>query len=352
MCLTPILIKNQSRYYSGRIDSHKEFHDTTSQFIYVPCGHCAECFKKKQLYIVQRTQLEALDSYLFFCTLTYQDSMIPYLDIGDFRHFYPDFHDFQTMIKRCRKDDRWNVSKYLVVSEYGGKRHRPHFHVVFFVKKSEFDNIFTPINYQSNLFSLVLENWSRNLGSRKFPKYVPLCQYVRRGKYSTFDLHYVDPCTSKHGLMDVAFYVSKYCLKFDDWSESKRKALYLNLSPEEYRSYWNLFKPRIRSSHGFGLSDVSSKYLRKCIDEFSNNSDFPMFRNPLNGQLSPMSPYLFNKVGTLLDKERFYLYTKDPDSSFDSFHYSDIDYDVYQSKCDKFDLISSQIVDTDVYDFL
>lgn len=349
MCLSPILIKNKSRMYGGKIDTLTAFHDTTSQYIYVCCGVCPECLRKKQMYLVQRCQLESIDNYLFFATLTYCDKMLPVVDINGFQHQYADVTDFQNMMKRIRKSDFFQKFtdvnhkcriKYLYVTEYGSKRHRPHFHAIFFIPKMSTDNVFKPLEYENELFRLLLSEWKRNLGSTRVPNYEPLCWlsecYRNGNRYSNFDCHYVNPELSNGQESDVAFYVTKYCLKYDKWFDDKRKALYLNCSPEDYYKYMSLLKPAVRYSKFFGLSDSSREYLRECIDKHSCDSLYPLFRNPLTGQLFPMSPYLFDKVGTLMDKYEFYYRSKHPDSLNDSFRFSNIDYKEYFNRLDKY----------------
>lgn len=346
--------------YRGKVDSLTAFHDTRSQFIYVPCGVCSECVKKKQMYLVQRVQLESLDNYIFFATFTYKNDVIRSIDINGFTHYYADRTDFQNMMKRVRKssffqrffDNGNSLIKYLYVTEYGGKRHRPHFHAMFFVPKSSSDNQFTPVNYASELYSLFKSEWRRNVGSRRSPIYIPLCEFISRGNKRTYDLHYVNPLLSSSGVSDVGFYVTKYCLKFDSWIDDKRKALYLNLDSSEYSKVWNLLRPRVEYSNFFGLSSSASSYIRRCIDDYSSNSLYPLFRNPVDGHLFPMSPYLFNKYGTLADKYMFYYRSLHPDSFDDSFHYTDVDYLHYNAKNDKFASQCLKIVDNDVYDFI
>lgn len=349
MCLSPILIKNKSRMHLGKVDCLAHFHDTTSQYIYVSCGVCPECLRKKQMYIVQRCQLESIDNYLYFATFTYSNEMMRFVDINGFKHNYADVTDFQNMLKRVRKSDffqeftdvnRKCLIKYMYVTEYGTKRHRPHFHAIFFIPKRSTDKWFTPLDYESSLFRLFLSEWRRNVGSTRVPVYRRLCEFTqvyRNGRlFRPFDLHFVNPELTNGQECDVSFYVTKYCLKYDKWFDDKRIALYKNCTEEDYHKYMKLLKPRVEYSHNFGLNDSSVKYLRECIDVHSSGSPYPVFRNPLTGRLSPMSPYLFNKVGTLVDKYQFYYKSSNPDSDVDSFHYSRIDYNEYINRRDKY----------------
>lgn len=340
MCLSPILIKNKSRYYQGRIDSDSLLHDTKSQYIYVNCGVCPQCLRNKQNYLIQRVILESMSNYVYFATFTYMDDMLPYIDVNGYRHYYADVSDFQNMIKRCRKRDEWIINKYLYVTEYGGKSHRPHFHALFFVPKDDSHSKFDPISICAYLSDMFKDEWKRNVGSSRSPIYKPLSLFVVKrtlfGLNSPFDFHFVNPSLTDGGESDVGFYVSKYCLKFDKWIDDKRKALYLNLNPDEYNSVWKLLKPRLEYSNFFGVSDVARDYVRKCIDVYSEGFEYPIFRNPYSGKTFPLSPFLFNKFGKLSDKYDFYFKSNSPDSLNDSFRYSDFDFKHYQNKFDKF----------------
>ena len=340
--------------YKGKVDSLTSFHDTKSQYIYVSCGVCPECLRKKQMYLVQRCQLESLDNYLFFATFTYSNDTLPVVVINGFKHNYADVKDFQNMLKRVRKSDfiKSHVGfKYLYVTEYGSKKHRPHFHAIFFIPKSDNDSIYTPLSYEFSLRSLFLSEWRRNIGSTRAPRWISLCDFASKyigGKLcSNYDLHYVNPSLTDSQECDVAFYVTKYCLKYDKWFDDKRKALYINCSPEDYYKYMSLLKPRLEYSHFFGLSKSARSYLRQCIDNFSDKSLYPLFRNPLNGKLFPMSPYLFDKVGTLVDKYNFFYRSQHPDSFDDSFHYTNIDYNEYINRYDKYFRQNSCICSSD-----
>ena len=72
--------------------------------------------------------MEELENHLFFCTLTYNDDMIPVVSTStgyDFR--YADVTDVQKMIKRLRVNNSFGRPfRYFGVSELGGKRGRPH----------------------------------------------------------------------------------------------------------------------------------------------------------------------------------------------------------------------------------
>ena len=326
--------------YRGKIDTDSKLHDTKSQYIYVNCGVCPQCVRNRQNYLIQRVQLECMTNYVFFGTFTYSDDMLPFIDVGEYRHYYADVSDFQNMIKRCRKRDEWIINKYLYVTEYGSKRHRPHFHALFFVPKSPDNSIYDPLAIEAYLRNMFKSEWRRNVGSTRVPIYKPLSSFIVKnspyGKRSPFDFHFVNPALTSGFESDVGFYVTKYCCKFDKWIQDKRTALYYNLDPDEYKSVWKLLKPRLEYSNNFGISDVACEYVRKCIDVFSDKFDYPVFVNPCSGNTFPMSPYLFNKFGSTADKYKFFYKSVNPDSPDDSFYFTDIDYLHYQNKLDKF----------------
>lgn len=125
MCLSPNKIPNPYRGYRGRLAF---MHDTESQFIYVPCGVCRECIALKQMYLVQRVQMEAFDCFLFFSTLTYNDEFLPHFTCANgVRIPFADVVHLQTMFKRLRKHDSFGRPfRYLAVSERGSGKGRPH----------------------------------------------------------------------------------------------------------------------------------------------------------------------------------------------------------------------------------
>lgn len=134
MCLNPILIKNVNYGNKSKL-SH--ISDTTSQYIPVPCGRCSVCLALKQQYIVQRVQMESLSHDLYFGTLTYNNESLPIHEVGDFRLAYVDICDWQKMLKMIRKHEHLPNFKYLFVTEFGGRRHRPHIHFILSFPKIE-----------------------------------------------------------------------------------------------------------------------------------------------------------------------------------------------------------------------
>lgn len=94
------------------------------QQMYVPCGKCAFCLKKRIDGWVFRLREEMhVSSSAFFLTLTYEDKNLP-----------SDGHlckrDLQLFLKRLRKVNPG--IRYYGIGEYGSEFGRPHYHVLLF----------------------------------------------------------------------------------------------------------------------------------------------------------------------------------------------------------------------------
>lgn len=306
MCLAPILIRNVNYGNNSRLSKYK---DTTSQFIPVPCGRCSVCLSLKQQYLVQRVQMEAISHDLYFGTLTYNNDMLRRHKVGEFCIAYADVSDWQKMIKMIRKHEDLPAFKYMLVSEYGGKRHRPHFHFILSFPKDDTQSLADRWSFEIKLHSIFLKYWRRNLGTNWHPVWKDLCTYKCTRKSRNFDLHFLDPAGSSNGLDDVAFYVSKYCLKFDKWVDKFKSKLFFNLSENDYKDTLKLFLPKRLISKGFG-SITDSKvlaHLNKGIDLAlaDRNAMYPYFISPVNGNTFPLSPYYASKLLRFSDMEVF-----------------------------------------------
>ena len=119
----------------------------------VPCGKCFACQSNRRSDWHMRIKYEMLHSlYSLTVTLTYDDEHIPSLiphyspstnyvpggcdEINDIYDSPPDYYYYpfdidhvQRFFKRLRKSYQF---RYFGVAEYGGKRGRPHYHIIFF----------------------------------------------------------------------------------------------------------------------------------------------------------------------------------------------------------------------------
>ena len=317
--------------------------DCDSHSICVPCGVCEECAAMRQTEILQRAELASIDHDVYYGTLTYNNKAIPHTRV--FRHLdgrvrdyiYADPDDFRRMMQRIRKENFHNSVniRYIMVTEYGGRFHRPHIHFLLFVPKQEFDFWYTTtskdsitgetilhhhsghycpgekwneINFSHIFFHVFLSQWKRNISkSTKYPVWLPLCTYiVGRDGRSTYDFHYVEPFT-KNGkdFSNVANYVTKYILKFDKWLERVKNGIYNNLSPEDYAELWKLLRPKVRISLLLGSDNPDYVvHIRKGIEAGKkgiNGKYMPFFIDLNNGKYMPLGRYLRKKFYTFDD---------------------------------------------------
>ena len=331
MCLRPYIVKNYNRGAQNFLAWATK--DVTSHTISVPCGTCPECASMRQTDILERAELATIDHDVYYGTLTYNNKAIPHsrdfvhLDGTVRNYIYAEPDDFRRMIQRIRKENFHNEVplKYIMVTEYGGRFHRPHIHFLLFVPRKKFQfwyerygrwysawyvpgGDWNEVNFSTIFFDVFLSQWKRNIvKSTKKPVWLPLCTYVvgRDGR-STYDFHYVEPYTRDgKTLNNVAKYVTKYVLKFDKWLDKLRHGIYSNLSTEDYLELWKLLRPKCRISLGLGTGNPEySEHVRKGIDEGRkgvNGKFIPYFIDLNNGKYMPLGRYLRRKYLTVDD---------------------------------------------------
>lgn len=355
-CISPIKLKNPN---FGLQDVGINFIKDCSRVLEVPCGHCDNCFKLKQLYIIQRAQMEILSGKdLYFGTLTYNNAMIPRVDIGDKQYLYADFRDVRLMFKRLRKDNLLGTSfSFLVVSEYGGERHRPHFHFILSVPAVK--DASTKYSRAKLWHDIILSQWKRNVAMRynrkgqlvpntRVPEWKPLCTYVNRNGKRNFDFHYVEPSLTGNSL-DVAFYITKYIHKSPN-NEKLRSYLKLNFSPDEYSVYWRMLNPRSAVSRGFGCPyhPVVKEHIRSGV-RYAIKKGYPyfIFLN-YDGNTFPLSPYYVKRLTDANDSLDLW-YNVNPKYEIDIIQQTQDYYKVLR-QYDKNTAIREQIINRDMFD--
>lgn len=133
MCLYPLKAVSY-RYFSGekfRIQLCKNqdsFIEKNKNFFYdfnkldLPCGNCFECAQEYSNQWAYRIYCESLThSDNCFITLTYESD---YEELNK--------RDLQLFLKRLRKKISPIKVRYFACGEYGGKRLRPHYHLILF----------------------------------------------------------------------------------------------------------------------------------------------------------------------------------------------------------------------------
>jgi len=106
----------------------------TTQWMALPCGKCPNCMKRRTSGWSFRLVKEGERSETaLFVTLTYDTKHVPITNNG-FKSL--DKSALQLFMKRLRKLSNKKL-KYYAIGEYGGKRHRPHYHLIIFNADAE-----------------------------------------------------------------------------------------------------------------------------------------------------------------------------------------------------------------------
>ena len=131
LCISPISIKNPNYGKNPLPGTPFALKDCSSKMLSIPCGHCPECIALKQMYLVQRVQMEAINNYLFFCTLTYNNKMLPKVVTSTgYEIAYADVRDIQLLFKRIRNENGFSRPfKTLYVSEHENEVYHAYFQV-------------------------------------------------------------------------------------------------------------------------------------------------------------------------------------------------------------------------------
>lgn len=266
--------------------------------------------------------MESLEHHLFFSTLTYCNEFLPvyHTSVDDIP--FADFVDIDLLVKRLRNNYSFTRPfKYVCVSERGGKRHRPHFHILWILPKYKDDDFVTCLNLESILKTEVLKNWCRNVGGRRWSKvYKPLTIYQERwyaGKLHTnYDTHFVNPSLTTNGISDAAFYVLKYMLKANPYERYLYKHLKSSLTPDEFADCYSVVRSHCTTSKGVGSPDspVVVNYILSCIERSDVTLGYPQYFNPDTGQSFPLCKYYRRKF---LDAYHAYGFSFAQDADFE-----------------------------------
>lgn len=328
MCLSPIEIPNPYiKYGSFRLDEKFRRFTPSSPNIKVPCGHCSECLLAKSDSFIQRCEIESLTSHVVSVMLSYSPHAIPTTTVLDpetgKEHLvaYPDNNHIANLIKRLRNNDSFGGRdfRYFAVSEYGSKRHRPHWHILFFISRRTGE---TPQELQALLDLLktsIFEYWSENIGTRKHPIYRPfikLATTVHKGKtYSNYYFKLVTPlrpdCNGNlspiplsqeylEAINDPSSFVSyltKYLYKSSSFERDLTDVLDhsefftpdgVSIPIEHVRFLYSIFGTRRLASKGIGFGFDPSTTRKLFVS--------PSYLNPISTDTPLLRTELYNEL--------------------------------------------------------
>ena len=137
-CFNPISITLSDETRAKRIAA--EYMPLEWRFatkVNVPCGKCAACLSRRRSQWTFRLMEELKNSEsCYFLTLTYDDEHLPWEFVNIDGECVPVSmvckRDVQLFLKRLRKSIEPFKIRYFMVSEYGPKTFRPHYHMILF----------------------------------------------------------------------------------------------------------------------------------------------------------------------------------------------------------------------------
>lgn len=261
MCLTPLHINPR----------YKFIQDGSFRSVTCDCNECDECRKAHSFEFYVRSYYDYRwtienNGYVFSDCLTYRNSHLPLYNgkpcfsSDDVRRFKENFeflccqYILQKLGKPYNAKNRDTIAKpmfrrnikTLVISEYGGCYHRPHYHITTFNRLGR--SFLSP----AVLEILIGKSWCKEKIKRKVQlfdtikdgKKVKATQFTALGGFNS------DPAYAKvvKGIGNL-IYLSGYLCKDDDFYEYFKEDL-KNLSIKEK----NKFKPRNYYYRGFGAS--------------------------------------------------------------------------------------------------
>lgn len=282
MCLSPIVIKDNSVYHSDFLTSPRRE---------VPCGRCSECSTSYMREWQTRIcfELDALykrGGVACFLTFTYDDEHLPYyvdesehIRVKAFRH-----DDVLTFLNRLKvhvyRKFGTGCYKYFFVSEYGKDTRRPHYHCLFFLEP-----LITDKHWFIEECRLLWSNKKYGHNGFMFPKFSK-----KKGCYVDSKDNAYDPFVKS--LIKSAKYVSKYVTK--DMSYYGKSELMHYLSVKKNKERMKRYLPKHWQSNKLGYSIVE-RFDPKEPYTFSEALTKGIY-NPITSKMEPLPRFVVNKL--------------------------------------------------------
>lgn len=305
MCVSPIYIKNKSKGLHSVPDKifNKDIGDISFLFddknsLAVPCGKCTECKEARLNHYLDPCIYYSKDYFPFLLSCSIKEKFIKYLygvSYADTSYVNRFFRNL--VINGVIPNDY----HYVGVTERGSKRGRPHFHFILFIPKSFVISKVGKLNRSDEFYvtefarkyvKLFWQSYSVNVGTRKNPFYVQICDYVVRGNKRSFSLDGIS------GRMDKAlYYTLKYNFKQSDYVLIPDEIFGTNLAKQFYNTVRNKILMS-RSFHKWIYDFIDSDV---CVWHYSDLFDmvYPHIRLP--NVFKPISFRSFRKICDLSD---------------------------------------------------
>lgn len=142
MCLSPITIQSNARYYLPHLSSAQNV---------VPCGRCASCRDARKSTWEDRLCLEVAEWYKnggigLMLTFTYNNACLPHFEREGISVPCFSSSDILAFLDRVKTRSRRmfgnDFYRHFVCSEYGKNTQRPHYHSIFLIRDGKRYNEF------------------------------------------------------------------------------------------------------------------------------------------------------------------------------------------------------------------
>lgn len=363
MCTSLVAIPNPSRRYRYGIDQ---------QYNFVPCNHCSSCIQLNQNDWYVRLYHEWKDcrskgGIVLFPTLTYNPQHLPWYfdysaygleqikyasgniqkryllnEYGSPRFMCPCFNlkHIQRTLTKLREyikrdgDLRGLTFRYLVTSEFGEERSRPHYHALFFLDHVVRSKWFTV----SKFTQLLKKAWS------EFHKRVN-----RKGKvffqsdsfgYVSYSHKYGPIVESINGLKYVSKYITKDFQYFNNtaFEFGSFKSISHYLENDNNKEYFRPYSPKHLQSINLGISGIANLFSNTSVDFDNLENNTVSFKKLQQYIYVPGDDYGYNipryykrKLfkNVVLD-QKFPILELKADGTYRNTHYMEVNTPVYR----------------------
>lgn len=247
-----------------------KFDQKTNRFqqVLISCGKCVECLQKRRTSWQVRTEKETIINgvprykHAYLLTLTYNNSHLNFSSNGKMTLR---IRDLQKFIDRLRKE---YPLRYLCCGEYGGKFHRPHYHLLIL---SNNEKPLTRVQVERKWFNgyIDFKEIKNNLiDYKKISRYI--AKYISKGECDAPDV--------------ISF--SKYRQTLKDFLPLELKHV---RKPENYLNEIRAYYPTLKEVR----INLITKHMDECRTLINQRLDYPydeLYEDPTKFTSIYMSP--------------------------------------------------------------
>ena len=314
MCNTPIHIKNNSR---------RILHGVSPLHFDVPCGHCKDCQKQLQddWYIralFEWKRVKALGGDLFFPTLTYRDSDLPWYFDENYGFECPCFN--LDDIKGFRDKLRVNLKRkgypdteirYLAIPEYGDEKGRSHYHVLLFVP------FFIDVH---SMLDILRRSWCH--GFIGISKRGLLMQSIKGVNYAMKYLSKPQKWYKKYGILEYERKLkedvkqAEKCRVLDTTCPDDDDNYHIADAAQDILNTWRKCKPHRSASKFFGITGLDyftsdgEFCLDKLVQGFIDPSQAPLNYPQSDNFKFRIPRYYYRKLFFDLDENNLFVHNE------------------------------------------